>query len=73
MTLTVHPILIAETGVAPATREPTKTANLFEGIGNYGLPGFAWFDSYHDLPWRITTAAAIASFGQGAKTFEPTS
>ena len=67
--LTLDPIFISETGAAPAG-QPTNIANLFAGIHNYGLLGFVWFDSYHDLDWRITTPAAITAFRRGAKTFD---
>jgi mannan endo-1,4-beta-mannosidase len=69
--LTHDPILIAETG-APAADQSAKIADLFAGIRDYGLLGFVWFNTtdtgignYH-----IKTAAAAATFRQGAETFK---
>lgn len=72
--LTVDPVLISETGAAPAADQPAKITDLFAGVHAYGLLGFVWFDANHTLDWRISSPAALAAFGQGAKTFgRPTS
>jgi len=68
--LTGDPILIAETGVAPAAGQPAKIANLFAGIRLYGLLGFVWFDSIDIEDWRLTSLPAIAAFRQGAETYD---
>ena len=68
-TLTGDPILIAETGVAPAAGQPTKIANLFAGIRAYGLLGFMWFDAEGMEDWRLTSPAAIAAFRRGAGAY----
>ena len=60
--LTRDPILIAETGVAPAADQPAKIADLFAGIRAYGLLGFVWFDSTGDENFRIKSPAAAAAF-----------
>ena len=71
--LTQDPILVAETGAAPATDQPAKIADLFAGIRLYGLLGFVWFNSVHTKDWRLNTRAAISAFRAGARTYhEPT-
>ena len=67
--LTVDPILISETAVAPAANKPAKIADLFAGIRAYGSLGFVWFDADRVRDWRLNTAAAAAAFRQGAKTY----
>jgi mannan endo-1,4-beta-mannosidase len=69
-TLTRDPILIAETGVAPAAGKPAKIANLFAGVRAYGLRGFIWFDAPTYQDWRINSPAAFAAFRQGAKALK---
>jgi len=69
-TLTRDPILIAETGVAPAAGKPAKIANLFAGVRAYGLRGFVWFDAATYQDWRIDKPAAIAAFSRGAQTYK---
>jgi hypothetical protein len=66
--LTSDPILIAETGAAPA-QQPTKITDLFAGVRAYGLLGFVWFNEKTDQDWRLTGPAAIAAFHEGAKTY----
>jgi mannan endo-1,4-beta-mannosidase len=61
------PILIAETGVAPAAGQPAKIANLFAGVRLYGLLGFVWFDSIDIEDWLLNGPAAIAAFRRGAQ------
>jgi mannan endo-1,4-beta-mannosidase len=73
-TLALDPILVSETGVAPAAGQPEKITNLFAGIRAYGLLGFVWFDAKRKEDWRISTPAAAAAFRGGAKTLkEPAS
>jgi mannan endo-1,4-beta-mannosidase len=67
--MTRDPILIAETGAAPATGQPAKIADLFDGIRTYGLLGFVWFDATHIENWHLSGAAATAAFRQGAETY----
>jgi mannan endo-1,4-beta-mannosidase len=64
--LTRDPILIAETGVAPAAGQPAKIANLFSGIRLYGLLGLVWFDSINIEDWLLTSPAAVAAFRRSA-------
>jgi hypothetical protein len=68
--LTHDPILIAETSVSPTTNQPAKIADLFAGVRLYGLLGFVWFNSVHNVDWRLRNPAAIAAFRRGAKTFQ---
>ncbi len=63
------PILIAETGASPIAGKPAKIADLFAGIRAYGLLGFVWFDATGIRNWSLDTAAAVAAFRRGAKTF----
>jgi len=73
--LTLDPVLIAETGAAPAIGQPAKIADLFAGVRAYGLLGFVWFDAVarHELPhsgtrdWLLHGQAAYAAFRHGAQ------
>jgi hypothetical protein len=65
--VTGDPILIGETGVAPAAGQPAKIADLFAGIRAYGLLGFVWFDSTDIQDFRVDSPAATAAFLRGAK------
>jgi len=67
--LTKDPILIAETGAAPATGQPAKITDLFAGVRLYGLLGFVWFNSVHIKDWRLTGPAALAAFRKGATAY----
>jgi hypothetical protein len=67
--LTRDPILIAETGVAPAAGQAAKIGNLFRGVRAYGLLGLVWFDAVAHRDWRIDSRAAIAAFAQEAKRY----
>jgi mannan endo-1,4-beta-mannosidase len=68
--LTHDPILIAETGAAPAAGKPAKIANLFAGIRAYGLMGFVWFNANSIRDWRINSPAAIKAFRLAAKAYK---
>jgi len=63
------PILISETGVAPAAGKPAKIADLFAGVRAYGLLGLVWFNANQKRDWRLNSPAAVAAFAQGAKMF----
>jgi mannan endo-1,4-beta-mannosidase len=65
--LTLDPILITETAVAPAAGQPAKIADLFAGVRAYGLLGFVWFNCTGFRDWRLTNPAAIAALRQGAR------
>jgi mannan endo-1,4-beta-mannosidase len=65
-TLTLDPILISETGAAPAAGKPAKIADLFAGIRAYGLLGFVWFNADRRRDWRLDRSAAIAAFRRSA-------
>jgi mannan endo-1,4-beta-mannosidase len=67
--LTLAPILISETGAAPATGQPAKITDLFAGTRSYGLLGFVWFNAKGTQDWRLSGPAAFAAFRQGAKTY----
>jgi hypothetical protein len=67
--LTGDPILIAETSATPASIQPTKIADLFDGIHTYGLLGFIWFDSVASHDYRLSGSAAIAAYRRGAMTY----
>ncbi len=70
-TLTLDPILIAETGAVTSADQPTKIANLFSGVRLYGLLGFVWFDSTNSIgqDFSISGSASIAAFRKGAGSF----
>jgi mannan endo-1,4-beta-mannosidase len=63
------PMLIAETSAAPSTNQPAKIADLFAGIRLYGLLGFVWFNSVHNVAWRLNNPMAIAALRRGAMTY----
>ena len=67
--LTRDPILIAETAAAPAAGQAAKIANLFQGVHDYGLLGFVWFDAPGTHDWRIDSAEAAAALQRGARTY----
>jgi hypothetical protein len=67
--LTNDPILIAETAAGSAAGQPAKIADLFAGIGTYGLLGFVWFDAIGEQDWRLSSPAAVAAFRQGAEAY----
>jgi Glycosyl hydrolase family 26 len=67
--LTRDPILISETGAAPAAGKAAKIADLFSGVRSYGLLGVVWFDVNRVRDWRIDTPAAIAAYRAGASEF----
>ena len=62
-------MLIAETSAAPSTNQPAKIADLLAGIHLYGLLGFVWFNSVHDVDWRLNNPAAIAAFRRGLEAY----
>jgi hypothetical protein len=68
--LTRDPVLIAETGAAPAAGKAAKIANLFAGAYAYGLLGFVWFDAVTQQDWRISgDPAAAAALRSGAAAY----
>jgi mannan endo-1,4-beta-mannosidase len=69
--LTLDPILIAETGAVPAAGQPAKIANLFAGTHQYGLLGFVWFDATNSMrvPFGIDSSDAFAALREGASTY----
>jgi mannan endo-1,4-beta-mannosidase len=67
--LTPDPILISETGAAPASDKPAKISDLFTGIREYGLLGIVWFDERGYRDWRLDDSSALTAFRQGARTF----
>jgi Glycosyl hydrolase family 26 len=67
--LTLNPILISETAVAPAAGKPAKIANLFAGVHKYGLLGLVWFDAAKHKDWRVSGPAAAAAFRRSARTY----
>lgn len=64
------PMLIAETSAAPTTNQSAKIADLFAGVRLYGLLGFVWFNSVHNVDWRLINAGAIAAFRRGAQRYD---
>jgi mannan endo-1,4-beta-mannosidase len=70
--LTNDPILIGETGAVPSAGQPAKIADLFQGISNYGLLGFVWFDATNKLgqQFGLDSSASVAAFRRGAVTWK---
>jgi Glycosyl hydrolase family 26 len=50
---TSKPIFIAETSVAPGPGQAGQIRGLFDGVRQYHLSGFVWFDIDHLEPWRL--------------------
>jgi mannan endo-1,4-beta-mannosidase len=67
--LTHDPILISETGAAPATGQSAKIADLFAGVRLYGLLGFVWFDAKDIKDWRLSRPAVIGPFRRYAQMY----
>jgi len=67
--LTLNPILISETGVAPAAGKPAKIADVFAGVHKYGLLGLVWFDANRHRDWRVSGPAAAAAFRRSAQAY----
>lgn len=68
--LTNKPVLITETGAAPAAGKAAKVADVFAGARKAGLAGVLWLDlpGVHD--WQLDdNAAAIAAFQKAAKQY----
>lgn len=67
---TRDPVLITETGVAPAAGKAAKIAELFPAARLAGVLGVVWFDARGYRDWRIDNVpAALAAFGKGAGNF----
>jgi mannan endo-1,4-beta-mannosidase len=69
--LTLDPILIAETGAVPEAGQPGKIADLFAGTRRYGLLGFVWFDATNTqhVPFGIDSSGAFAAIRKGASAY----
>jgi mannan endo-1,4-beta-mannosidase len=63
------PVLVAETGVAPAADKPAMITNLFAGVRAYGLLGFVWFNARGIRDWRLDGPAAAGAFRSGALAY----
>jgi beta-mannanase len=68
--LTLDPIMISETSVAPIAGKPAKIADLFRGARDYGLIGFVWFNANSHGNWSISDPASSAAFRRGARTYQ---
>ncbi len=67
---TRDPVLITETGVAPATGQAATIPQLFAGARAAGLLGVVYFDAKGYRDWRLTgDPAALTAFGRSAKGF----
>jgi mannan endo-1,4-beta-mannosidase len=70
--LTNDPILIAETGATLSAGQPTKIADLFNGVRTFGLLGFVLFDQdgvQYVQTWRINSSGAFAALRRGIKEY----
>jgi mannan endo-1,4-beta-mannosidase len=68
--LTQDPILISETGVAPAADQAAKIPDLFAGVHADQLLGLVWFDAVGSRDWRLSNAAAAAAFRRAAGVYK---
>jgi hypothetical protein len=66
---TRDPILISETG-APQPYQVDAISNLVEGVRNYGLLGFVWFDGEGAMDWRITAALSKDALSDTARAYD---
>lgn len=65
--VTNRPIFIAETSVAPGRGQGNQVASLFQGVSQYHLMGFVWFDINRLEPWRLEgRPVAIRAFRKSA-------
>ena len=71
--LTTDPILIAETGASISTDQPSKIADLFNGVRLFGLLGFVLFDedgvNKQIQTWHISSSASYAALRQGVNAY----
>ena len=67
--LTRDPILVSETGVAPAAGQATRIPNLFAGVHADRLLGLVWFDAVGSRDWRLSDASAAAAFRRAAQAY----
>ncbi|MGO9161710.1 MAG: glycoside hydrolase family 26 protein [Streptosporangiaceae bacterium] len=68
-TVTTDPVLIAETGAAPAAGKASKIGNLFAGVHEYGLLGLVWFNASRLKDWRLDSVPATDAFRRGARAY----
>jgi hypothetical protein len=62
-TFASKPIFIAETSVAPGPGQAIQIANLFNGVEQYHLNGFVWFDINGLEAWHLEgRPAAVRAF-----------
>jgi hypothetical protein len=52
-TFTSKPIYIAETAVAPSSDQASQIIGLFNGVQQYHLSGFVWFNIDHLEAWHL--------------------
>jgi mannan endo-1,4-beta-mannosidase len=64
---TSKPVYIAETAVAPGAGQVSQIFGLFNGVRQYHLSGFVWFDIDHLEAWRLEgRPAAVRAFRSAA-------
>jgi hypothetical protein len=56
------PVLLSETGVAPAAGQPAKIRDLFAGARADSLLGVVYFDLPGNRDWRLASAAALTAY-----------
>lgn len=67
---THDPVLVTETGVAPAAGQAARIPGLFAGARTAGVLGIVWFDASGYRDWRIDKdPAALAAFRKAAQGF----
>jgi mannan endo-1,4-beta-mannosidase len=67
---TRDPVLITETGVAPAADQAATIPRLFAGARSGGLLGVVYFDAHGYRDWSLSgRTTALASFGKSARGF----
>jgi hypothetical protein len=60
--LSRSPVLISETGAAPAAGQAAKISDLFAGAIADRLLGVVWFDLRGNRDWRLASAAALTAY-----------
>lgn len=64
-----EPVLISETGAAPAAGKAAKIADLFAGAVAARLAGVVWFNLPGNRDWRLDDPDALAAFRAAAEKY----
>lgn len=68
-TLSHTPVLLSETGAAPAAGQAAKIRDLFAGARADGLLGVVYFDLPGNRDWRLSSAAALTAYRAAVREY----